>query len=439
MTVTVTQPPNVEEIPLNGESLRRFRPDLDALAQGVHRAAFDAPFLGGFVEGQREALIAHAEATCPYYRERPGERKPLDKAVLQTHLKALWSEAAVTDDVQVWKTSGSTGEPTRFLVDDWTVFARDIGFDLTLKLAGIDAPCEPNQVRVVRVSAAEGLGVWTRRFPLNNHARLWKFPVFDHPEASPGPVIDFLADHRPPILSGDPQSLQDLVRHWQAQGVTRYPYSLRGLISGANQLTPAVRSGLETFFGLRVTDCYGLSEVGIVASECSHGTLHCHTPLNEVEIAGPDGGILPEGELGEIGVTCLINGTFPLIRYRTGDMGRLKKSACPCGSVLPELFDFQGRKRRWLRRENGERFSPQVLLPELMALPVRQYQLVQDHPAVFFLNYRADSPLPPETFRDLETELTRQVGGPVTLTTCSHTGRLEMPGQKFQDIVCRCE
>lgn len=430
----------IEEIPLNRESLRRFQSDLDALAQAAWRAAFDAPFLAEFETTQREALMQHAEATCPYYREWAGdeEYRPLDKSALQSYLKDLWSEAAVTEDVQIWKTSGSTGEPTRFLVDDWTIFARDVGLDLALKLAGIQPEVSSGQAMIVRVSACEGLGVWTRQLPFHENARLWKFPVFEHPEASTQPVIDFLAANQPPILSGDPQALADLVNYWQEQGVSDYPYPLQGVLNGGNQLSEGTRAELEAFFKHRIIDCYGLSEVGTVASECPDGTLHCHSPLNQVEITDADGEILPEGELGEIVVTCLINGTFPLIRYRTGDMGRKRSSQCSCGSVLPELCDFQGRKRRWLMRQNGERFSPQTLLPELMALPVSQYQLVQDAPMGFFLNYRGPRALSEETFKALKTELARQVGASVTLTTCWHTQRLTLPGQKFQDIVCRC-
>ncbi|PLX21393.1 hypothetical protein C0584_02670 [Candidatus Parcubacteria bacterium] len=45
-----------------------------------------------------------------------------------------------------------------------------------------------------------------------------------------------------------------------------------------------------------------------------------------------DNNVAPTGEIGEIIQTHLSPGAFPLIRYKTGDMGSLSKTACPCGN-----------------------------------------------------------------------------------------------------------
>jgi phenylacetate-CoA ligase len=39
------------------------------------------------------------------------------------------------------------------------------------------------------------------------------------------------------------------------------------------------------------------------------------------------------------------NAYFPLIRYRTGDWGRIDPSeACECGDKMPRILDLEGRQ-----------------------------------------------------------------------------------------------
>ena len=45
----------------------------------------------------------------------------------------------------------------------------------------------------------------------------------------------------------------------------------------------------------------------------------------------------------EIVVTNLYNYITPIIRYRTGDHGEIRKSNCPCGRQLDILYDLEGK------------------------------------------------------------------------------------------------
>jgi phenylacetate-CoA ligase len=68
-----------------------------------------------------------------------------------------------------------------------------------------------------------------------------------------------------------------------------------------------------------------------------------------LEILDPETGRpVPEGEVGEIVVTCLKRRLMPLIRYRTGDLGRRVGEQCPCGRTTP-LFELKGRTGDVLR------------------------------------------------------------------------------------------
>ena len=51
---------------------------------------------------------------------------------------------------------------------------------------------------------------------------------------------------------------------------------------------------------------------------------------------------VPPGEMGEVVVT-LLDPTYPLLRFGTGDLSRLLPGACPCGDPAPRLAGVLGR------------------------------------------------------------------------------------------------
>ena len=62
------------------------------------------------------------------------------------------------------------------------------------------------------------------------------------------------------------------------------------------------------------------------------------------EIIDPDTGeVLPEGSQGELVFTCITKEAFPLIRYRTRDIGILTREKCSCGRTLIKMKKPAGR------------------------------------------------------------------------------------------------
>ena len=106
---------------------------------------------------------------------------------------------------------------------------------------------------------------------------------------------------------------------------------------------PATRENIETSWGARVIDHYGLTEVGPIAFECweAPGFLHLNEDafLCEVLEQGSDRAV-PDGEPGELVVTNLGRDACPVIRYRTGDIVVRRSEPCACG-------------RTWARLERG--------------------------------------------------------------------------------------
>jgi phenylacetate-CoA ligase len=99
--------------------------------------------------------------------------------------------------------------------------------------------------------------------------------------------------------------------------------------------------------GLRAVNFYGLSEMcgPGVAAECpARQGLHVQEDHFLVEVVSPDDGrpVAP-GVEGELVFTTLAKEALPLIRYRTGDIGRLIEEPCACGRSLVRVAGLRGR------------------------------------------------------------------------------------------------
>lgn len=103
---------------------------------------------------------------------------------------------------------------------------------------------------------------------------------------------------------------------------------------------PATRARIEQLWpGARVFDHHGMTEVGPVTYECPArpGLLHIIESGFYAEIVDPASGKpVQPGQLGELILTPLGRVASPLIRYRTGDLVKLKtrnpKPECACGT-----------------------------------------------------------------------------------------------------------
>ena len=99
---------------------------------------------------------------------------------------------------------------------------------------------------------------------------------------------------------------------------------------------PATRARLEEAFGARVYDHAGSTEVGAWGFEChARDGLHINEAEFIFEVMDPATGA--PAQVGELVATNLGRPGMPLIRYRTGDWGRLHGGPCACGSGYRRL------------------------------------------------------------------------------------------------------
>lgn len=246
-------------------------------------------------------------------------------------------------------TSGSTGEPLRFLEDrcqeSWSQAATwraqawsgaSLG-ERHAYLWGSDFD----------VSVYEGLAGQVR-------STLWNrltVPAWRLSKDTALPFLEAFRRYRPRVLVGYAGALYHWARLLEFKRHT-IP-GLRGIVSTAENLFDEWRTEIEATFGVPVFDRYGARDLKIVGQECpEHKGLHITAENCYLEILQGERPA-PPGELGEIVITRLENPVMPFIRYRTGDLGVTSGQNCSCGRGLPLLDRVEGRVQDALQTPDG--------------------------------------------------------------------------------------
>jgi phenylacetate-CoA ligase len=147
----------------------------------------------------------------------------------------------------------------------------------------------------------------------------------------------------------------------------------RSVIVSSETLYPHQRELLERVFGCSVYNRYGLSETGIVAIECPvREGLHLNQEILHVESMPDSAGN------SQLVVTDLINHGMPLLRYETGDTGRVIEERCACGRGLSRIVDLSGRIIDLLPTRMGGYVNGQLFATFHWIEGVKQYQVIQE-------------------------------------------------------------
>jgi phenylacetate-coenzyme A ligase PaaK-like adenylate-forming protein len=122
-----------------------------------------------------------------------------------------------------------------------------------------------------------------------------------------------------------------------------HPREITGIDSvllSAEYVSAGSVTAIEENWRCTVYEHYGMTEMGLGCAMMCAGRdgYHIREADLYIEIVDPvSGKSLPDGEPGEIVFTTLTREAHPLIRYRTGDISRIIKEPCPCGSQLKRL------------------------------------------------------------------------------------------------------
>ena len=154
---------------------------------------------------------------------------------------------------------------------------------------------------------------------------------------------------RPTVLISVPSIIQRLLDEDAARRgrFQTCPYQVHTVIHIGEGMSHATRARVAAAFGAEVFSYYGSSETSAIGIECpAHDGVHLMSSRHVLEI-DTDG---HQDNMGELIVTTLDQRGLPLLRYRLGDLVRLRQlkaghvnqGRCRCGLADPRV-DVLGR------------------------------------------------------------------------------------------------
>ena len=329
------------------------------------------------------ALLAHAQAHVPYYRDlfrasglaadqfdsvSDLDRLPfLTKAIIRANTERLKSDRAI--DLARFNTGGSTGEPLVFFISGERVRHDVAAKWRATRWWGVDIG-DPEMVvwgSPVELSAQD-----RARAVRDKLLRTELLPAFDMSEERLDGFVERIRARPPLMLFGYPSSLALIACHAQRRKVRLDDKGIRVAFVTSERLYEHQREQISGTFGCRVANGYGGRDAGFIAHECPEGGMHITAEDVVVEIIDRDGKQARAGVEGEIVVTHLATRDFPFIRYRTGDIAALGDRQCPCGRGLPLLDEIQGRTTDFVVAADGT-----VMHGLAVVYPIRELAEVQ--------------------------------------------------------------
>ena len=194
--------------------------------------------------------------------------------------------------------------------------------------------------------------------------------------------VTILKDFGSTILCCTPSYALHSAEVLYASGYTKDDIKLKAGVFGAEPWTNEMRRKIEEMLGLTAYDIYGLTEIigPGVAFECKEQTgMHVNEDHFIVEVIDSDTGeVLPEGTQGELVFTCIAKEAFPILRYRTRDIGVITRGKCSCGRTLVKMTKPRGRTDDMLIIRGVNVFPSQIETVLLDKGYTANYQIVVD-------------------------------------------------------------
>ncbi|HXO08232.1 MAG TPA: phenylacetate--CoA ligase [Solirubrobacteraceae bacterium] len=242
--------------------------------------------------------------------------------------------------VRVHASSGTHGKPTvvaytRADLETWTeLMAR------AMAMSGVKAG--------MTIHNADGYGLFTGGFGFHQGGERLGATVIPVSGGRTSRQAMLLNDFGSEVLVATPSYALVIAQGLRESGIDPASLPLELALLGAEPWSEPMRAEIDRALHLRAVNFYGLSEMcgPGVATEClmMRAGLHVSEDHFVVEVVEPDTGrpVAP-GDEGELVFTTLTKEALPLIRYRTGDIGRLMTEPCECGRTTVRLTGLRGR------------------------------------------------------------------------------------------------
>jgi phenylacetate-CoA ligase len=283
----------------------------------------------------------------------------------------------LTDIVELHASSGTTGKR---IVVGYTKNDLDMWAGCSARMLKAIGATSDDIIQI-----AYGYGLFTGGFGLHYGAEKLGLTVIPISSGNTERQIETMIDFKATILACTPSYALYLAETAEKMGVVDQ-LKLKAGIFGAEPWTEEMRHQIEEKLHIKAYDIYGLTEIvgpGVAFEcDCQKG-MHVNEDHFIVEVIDPDTlePITEEGKIGELVFSTIDREGAPLLRYRTRDLGVIKREKCSCGRTFVRLSKPQGRSDDMLIIRGVNVFPSQiegVLLQYCNKGITANYQIVVD-------------------------------------------------------------
>ena len=261
--------------------------------------------------------------------------------------------------VRIHASSGTTGKPT---VVGYTKGDLDTWTECVSRIACMGGATSKDVAQI-----CFGYGMFTGALGLHYGLENIGAAIVPSSTGNSQKQIMYMQDFETSLLVATPSYALRLAEVAREMGVDpRRDLKVKIGLVGSELLTDAMRDEMHKYWGedMLITSNYGMSELmgPGVSGECEYlEGMHINEDYFIPEIIDPvTGEVLPEGEKGELVITCIKKEGLPLIRYRTKDITRLNYSKCKCGRTLCRMDNLSGRSDDMLKIRGVNVFPSQI-------------------------------------------------------------------------------
>lgn len=266
----------------------------------------------------------------------------LDKDIIRTRQKEFIADNVRKFGITWDSTSGSTGTPLHFVLDD-AVQAN--------KIAALLRSYNWADYKLGKKTfSLQSYYFKDHDYKFNRLYNILRFDSNKLKKSSAIKVIKKINRFKPEFFMGFPFDILMLSRFAEEEGLT--VHRPRSIVTYGETLSNKKREFLEKAYRCKVFDFFSLHECAAMISECEHGNLHLIEDFAFHEV-------LKEGKL--VG-TSFYNYAMPLIRYEIGDNIILDDASkkCECGRNFRMVKEIIGKQGDYIETPDG-RFLGSVM------------------------------------------------------------------------------
>ena len=329
-----------------------------------------------YMERRVQTLLSYVKQHSPYYKEHPEWTKLEDFPVMTKGDFIEHYDEVLVDCVREQgnlyrlSTSGSTGTPFTVLCDGDKMSRVNMNFISCMELNGFRMGMKRGEFRAW-IKGKNTISKW-KSFKNN----LIMVDISNMGDESLDKICRDIEKKKIQVLVTYSSALTALTQYIRKTGRDISRWSVEMVFSMGEALPQETYDLTKELFGFSPVRSYGNNENGFIAIQLDEDSEYTVDLYNFYpEILKLDSDELAEpGELGRIVVTDYYNKTFPMVRYDTGDTGKMRVYYDKNGRVHAKYTEIYGRRGSLMYNTKGEPLSIHVFMNTLLKFEGTVYQ-----------------------------------------------------------------